>query len=266
LPTNRETPPPEAHARALQMSAIAKSFGRTVILSGFSLTVPIGERLVLIGGSGSGKTTVLRLIAGLERPDEGAIELFGHRLPNRQFARRLIPADPRGQRQLRRDVGMVFQHFNLFRHLTAIENVMEAPVHVLKMPRAEAHDAAMALLESVGLADFATRYPHQLSGGQQQRIAIVRALALQPRLLLLDEITASLDPEKVMEVLAVVRALAKDRLVTLIIVTHEMGFAREVADRVVFMQRGCVVEDTSAGEFFAAPRDPRTRAFLRMAS
>jgi polar amino acid transport system ATP-binding protein len=161
---------------------------------------------------------------------------------------------------------MVFQHFNLFRHLTAIENVMEAPIHVLKMQRAEAHSAAMALLDSVGLADFADRYPHQLSGGQQQRIAIVRALALQPRLLLLDEITASLDPEKVMEVLAVVRALAADRLVTLIIVTHEMGFAREVADRVVFMQGGSVVEDTSAADFFSAPRDPRSRAFLRLAS
>jgi polar amino acid transport system ATP-binding protein len=266
LPINPEPPPIEPQKRALEMSAIAKSFGRTVILSDFSLTVPVGERLVLVGGSGSGKTTVLRLIAGLERPDAGAIELFGHQLPNREFGRRLIPADPPGQRHLRRDVGMVFQHFNLFRHLTAIENVMEAPIHVLKMPRAEAHSAAMALLDSVGLADFADRYPHQLSGGQQQRIAIVRALALQPRLLLLDEITASLDPEKVMEVLAVVRALAADRLVTLVIVTHEMGFAREVADRVVFMQGGSVVEDTSAADFFSAPRDPRSRAFLRLAS
>ncbi len=159
---------------------------------------------------------------------------------------------------------MVFQHFNLFHHLTALENVIEAPVHVVGTPRAQARQEAMALLESVGLAHLADRYPRQLSGGQQQRVAIVRALALHPRVLLFDEVTASLDPEWVAEVLSVIRTLAANRLVTMIIVTHEMGFAREVADRVVFMQHGLVLEDAPASDFFAAPQDPRSRAFLRL--
>ncbi|GAB4071880.1 amino acid ABC transporter ATP-binding protein [Ancylobacter sonchi] len=258
----RFTPPLDA----LKLTGIRKTFGGTTILSGFSLDVPEGQRLALIGGSGSGKTTVLRLIAGLERPDAGEIELFGRQLPYRRFAGRLIPDDPPEARELRRPVGMVFQHFNLFQHLTALENVIEAPIHVLGQSPAEARRAAMALLDSVGLADLADRYPRQLSGGQQQRVAIVRALALKPRVLLFDEVTASLDPEKVAEVLAVMRALAADERVTMIIVTHEMGFAREVADRVVFMQRGVIVEDTPAAAFFAAPQDPRSRAFLNLAS
>ena len=260
--TAHHTPP----LNALRLSGIGKSFGGATILSGFSLDVPEGQRLALIGGSGSGKTTVLRLIAGLERPDAGDIELFGRRLPYRRFAGRLIPDDPPEMRELRRPIGMVFQHFNLFLHLTALENVTEAPIHVLGQPPAEARREALALLDSVGLADLADRYPRQLSGGQQQRVAIVRALALRPRVLLFDEVTASLDPEKVAEVLAVMRALATDDRVTMIIVTHEMGFAREVADRVVFMQRGIIVEDTPAIDFFAAPRDPRSRAFLNLAS
>lgn len=249
---------------ALVMSGINKSFGRTAVLTNFCLSVPSGQRLALIGGSGSGKTTILRLIAGLDRPDSGSIHVFGSQLPDRQFVNRIIPTDPPDQRESRRHVGMVFQQFNLFSHLTVLENVTEAPIHVLKKSRADARLQAMSLLDSVGLADFANRYPHQLSGGQQQRVAIARALALHPRLLLLDEITASLDPERVMEVLTVVRSLAADRLITFVIVTHEMGFARAVADRVVFMQSGSIVEDSASQQFFNTPRDPRSRAFLQL--
>jgi polar amino acid transport system ATP-binding protein len=265
LPGNpEELAPTVSEPDALVMSGINKSFGKTAVLSNFSLSVPSGQRVAVIGGSGSGKTTILRLVAGLDRPDSGAIHVFGSQLPDRQLENRLIPSDPPGQCEPRQHVGMVFQQFNLFSHLTVLENVTEAPIHALKKPRAEARLQAMSLLDSVGLAEFANRYPHQLSGGQQQRVAIARALALRPRLLLLDEITASLDPERVMEVLTVVKSLASDRLITFVIVTHEMGFARAVADRVVFMQSGSIIEDSETQEFFSAPRDPRSRAFLQL--
>ncbi|NAZ75193.1 ATP-binding cassette domain-containing protein [Kineococcus sp. T13] len=240
---------------------VTKAFGHVEVLKGIDLDVAAGEVVCLLGPSGSGKTTFLRCINSLERIDGGRIwvdgELVGlaerggrlHRLTDKQIAAQ------------RRDIGMVFQRFNLFPHMTALENVVEAPIRVRGLPRAQAHERARALLERVGLADRAGNYPAQLSGGQQQRVAIARALAMQPKLMLFDEPTSALDPELVGEVLSVMRELADDGT-TMVVVTHEVAFAREVADQVVFMDGGVVVERGTPAEVVANPREERTRAFL----
>ena len=240
---------------------VTKAFGHVEVLKGIDLDVAAGEVVCLLGPSGSGKTTFLRCINSLERIDGGRIwvdgELVGlaerggrlHRLTDRQIAAQ------------RRDIGMVFQRFNLFPHMTALENVVEAPIRVRGLPRAQAHERARALLERVGLADRAGNYPAQLSGGQQQRVAIARALAMQPKLMLFDEPTSALDPELVGEVLSVMRELADDGT-TMVVVTHEVAFAREVADQVVFMDGGVVVERGTPAEVIANPREERTRTFL----
>ncbi len=246
----------------LRVVDLHKTFGTTEVLKGIHLEVELGETVTIIGPSGSGKTTLLRCINYLERPTSGHIyigdRLIGEHLVNGQYR-------PVGDRELARErteIGMVFQRFNLFPHLTALENVTLGPLYVLKQPRAQVEAQALALLEKVGLAHKAHEYPERLSGGQQQRVAIARALAMQPKLLLFDEPTSSLDPELVGEVLRVMRQLA-DEGRTMIVVTHEMQFARDVSHRVIFMDEGRIVEDASPTELFTNPRHPRIRAFLR---
>ena len=240
---------------------VGKSFGSIQALADVTLQVARGEVVCLIGPSGSGKTTFLRCVNQLERYDRGALWLEGDLVGYRLAGGRLHPrAEPDIARQ-RRATGMVFQRFNLFPHMTALGNVMEGPVHVLREHRAAAEAAARGLLAQVGLAHKAAAYPSELSGGQQQRVAIARALAMRPRLMLFDEPTSALDPELVGEVLTVMRDLA-DRGTTMLVVTHELGFAREVGHRVVFMDHGRVVEAGPARDLFAGPQQPRTREFL----
>lgn len=239
-----------------------KSFGHVEILKGISLRVARGKTIVVIGPSGSGKSTLLRCINNLEPINSGRIYVDGQLVGYSEVNGRLRPLSGRRAARQRSEIGMVFQRFNLFPHMTAIDNVMEAPLHVKKVPRREAKDKAMKLLRQVGLADRATYYPSQLSGGQQQRVAIARALAMDPKVMMFDEATSALDPELVGEVLLVMEGLAHAGS-TMIVVTHEMGFAREAADEVVFMDGGVVCERGTPEEIFDSPRQPRTRAFLR---
>ena len=245
---------------ALVANDIHKSFGTLEVLKGLSLTAKDGDVVSILGSSGSGKSTFLRCINLLEMPDQGRIEVGGDVIdisPNKGPTR----IDAAKVNRLRQRVGMVFQSFNLWSHMTVLGNVIEGPVHVQKRPKQECRDEAMELLGKVGIADKADSYPSQLSGGQQQRVAIARALAMRPRVLLFDEPTSSLDPELVGEVLRVMRQLAEEGR-TMIVVTHEMGFAREVADRVVMMDEGVVVEEGPAERIFGDPDHERTRAFL----
>jgi cystine transport system ATP-binding protein len=248
--------PDAASAPVLSVRGISKSFGDHTVLSSIDLRVERGRVLALIGPSGSGKTTVLRCLNGLEVPDGGVIEV-GDGL-SLDFS---SPVSKRELASLRDRSAMVFQHYNLFPHLTVLENVMEGPVQVQKRPRAEAEAEARALLARVGLGDRADAYPFQLSGGQQQRVGIVRALALQPQLLLFDEPTSALDPELVGDVLSVIRDLA-DEGWTMVIVTHELQFASQVADEIVFMADGVVVEQGPPAQVLRTPRNERTRQFL----
>ncbi len=231
---------------------VRKSFGSNLVLGGISLTLTQGEVVCVIGASGSGKSTLLRCVNGLESYDSGEIIVDGQR----------VDRDVRHIVAIREKVAMVFQRFNLFPHRTALENVIEGPVYVKREPRASAIERARALLVRVGLAGKENEYPHRLSGGQQQRVAIARALAMQPKAILFDEPTSALDPELVGEVLAVMRLLANEGL-TMIVVTHEMGFAREVADRVIFIDGGKIVEQGGAREVLSAPQHERTQDFLR---
>ncbi len=240
---------------------VEKRFGAFQALRGVSLDVAAGEVLCVIGASGSGKTTLLRCVNQLVAIDAGAIWLGGELLGRRVDAGRLYPLSEAEVARQRRRTGMVFQRFNLFPHLTALQNVTEGPVQVLRRQRAAAAREAMALLERVGLASKAHAYPAQLSGGQQQRVAIARALAMRPELMLFDEPTSALDPELVGEVLAVMQELARSGM-TMIVVTHELTFAREAAHRVAFMDGGAVVEAGPASQVLGAPAEARTRAFL----
>ena len=230
---------------------LTKNFGSLRVLRGVSLEVAAREVVVVIGPSGSGKSTLLRCINYLEQPDGGEIVVDGIRLE----------PDSKKINQVRAEVGMVFQRFNLFPHLTVKDNITLAPVQVRKMPPAEAEALAMELLVKVGLAEKAAAFPEQLSGGQQQRVAIARALAMRPRVMLFDEPTSALDPEMIQEVLDVMKTLALEGM-TMIVVTHEMGFAREVGDRVVFMDEGQIVEENTPQAFFENPREDRTKSFL----
>ena len=235
----------------LKVERLHKRFGDLHVLKGVSLEVSRGEVVVIIGPSGSGKSTFLRCINHLEKPTSGHVFIDGVDLE----------APSTNINVIRERVGMVFQQFNLFPHLTALENVTLAPERVLKVPRLEARELAEDLLSKVGLSDKRDSYPDQLSGGQKQRVAIARALAMQPKLMLFDEPTSALDPEMIGEVLAVMRKLAEEGM-TMVVVSHEMGFAREVADRVLLMADGVFVEEGPPAEFFANPRHERTRAFL----
>jgi polar amino acid transport system ATP-binding protein len=241
---------------------VGKSFGSVRALEDVTLDVMPSEVVCVIGPSGSGKTTLLRCINQLERIDAGAIWLDGELTGYRIVGEALHPLSETEIARQRRITGMVFQRFNLFPHMTALQNVTEGPIQVLKKPPQEARAAAMALLERVGLAHKANVYPAELSGGQQQRVAIARSLAMQPKLMLFDEPTSALDAELVGEVLAVMRDLAQTGM-TMIVVTHELGFAREVSDRIVFMDEGRVIEIDAPGRLMKEPREARTRNFLK---
>jgi polar amino acid transport system ATP-binding protein len=240
---------------------VRKTFGDLRAVDDVSLDMARGEVLCIIGPSGSGKSTFLRCINQIERLDGGAIWIDGELTGYRRAGDKLYPLTDSEIARQRLATGMVFQRFNLFQHMTALENVIEGPVTVLKRPRDEAVREAMALLERVGLAEKRNAYPLQLSGGQQQRVAIARALAMKPKLMLFDEPTSALDPELVGEVLSVMRDLAASGM-TMIVVTHELGFAREVAHRVVFMDRGAVVETGTPNEILVKPQHARTRDFI----
>jgi polar amino acid transport system ATP-binding protein len=241
---------------------VQKSFGELQILKGISLQVRRGEVVVLIGASGSGKTTFIRCINLLEDIQVGRIRVNGRAMGYRERSDgSLVRDSERNIARQRRDIGMVFQRFNLFPHMTALENIIEAPIHVLGVPRAQALEHARSLLARVGLAEKAAHYPSMLSGGQQQRVAIARALAMKPQAMLFDEPTSALDPETVGEVLQVMKELAEEGM-TMVVVTHEMGFAREVADRVVVLDQGELIEQGPPEQIFSRPSHPRTQAFL----
>jgi polar amino acid transport system ATP-binding protein len=240
---------------------VCKSFGALHVLKGITLEVGKGEVLCMVGPSGSGKSTFLRCINHLEQVNAGRLYVDGELIGYRERGSKLHEMPPREAAKQRRDIGMVFQHFNLFPHRTALQNVFEAPVHVKRTKKNEAVARAKDLLHQVGLSAKADAYPAQLSGGQQQRVAIARALAMNPKLMLFDEPTSALDPELVGEVLAVMKKLAAEGM-TMVVVTHEMGFAREVANQLVFMDGGVVVESGPPREVLANPRHERTKAFL----
>lgn len=246
-----------AGSDVLTVRGLHKRFGPVEVLKGIDLDIRRGQVVALIGPSGSGKTTVLRCLNGLEVPDSGTVQFAGGAAVDfgSKPQRRTVSG-------LREHSAMVFQHYNLFPHRTVLENVMEGPVRVQRRPREEASADALALLERVGLADKSGSYPYQLSGGQQQRVGIARALALKPRLLLFDEPTSALDPELVGEVLEAIRELAAEGW-TMLLVTHELRFARDVADRVIFMDGGVVVEEGPPSEVLAAPKQERTRQFVQ---
>jgi general L-amino acid transport system ATP-binding protein len=236
----------------IRMQGVNKWYGQFHVLRNINLNVTPGERIVVCGPSGSGKSTMIRCINRLEEHQQGQIIVDGTELTN----------DIKQVETIRRDVGMVFQHFNLFPHLTVLENLTLGPIWVLKRSRAQAEAAAMKYLERVRIPDQATKYPGQLSGGQQQRVAIARSLCMEPKVMLFDEPTSALDPEMVKEVLDVMVTLAQESGMTMICVTHEMGFARKVADRVIFMDRGEIIEENTPDAFFDNPQNERTKLFL----
>ncbi|TFB93671.1 amino acid ABC transporter ATP-binding protein [Cryobacterium sp. HLT2-28] len=256
---------PDAHGVAVEplLSAlkVRKSYGGVEVLKGISLAVNPGQVMCLLGPSGSGKSTFLRCINHLERIDGGRISVGGELVGYAQRKDRIFEMNPREVARQRRGIGMVFQRFNLFPHMTALENITAAPIGVRRISKQIAKDRGLELLDRVGLASLAQSYPAQLSGGQQQRVAIARALAMDPQLLLFDEPTSALDPELVGDVLDVMRTLAADGM-TMVVVTHEIGFARGAADVVVFMDGGVVVESGPPAEVLDNPQSPRTRAFL----
>ena len=245
----------------LEATEVHKSFGRLHVLKGVSMTVKRQEVVVVIGASGSGKTTFIRCVNHLEKIQQGRIFVNGHLIGYREANGKLVEDREKNIAHQRQEIGMVFQRFNLFPHMTALENIVEAPVHVRSVPTDEAIAMGRALLERVGLAHKADVYPSQLSGGQQQRVAIARALAMKPALMLFDEPTSALDPEMIGEVLDVMKELAREGM-TMIVVSHEMGFAREVADRVVMMDDGRIIEEGTPDHFFTEPQHERTKAFL----
>jgi polar amino acid transport system ATP-binding protein len=248
-------------APLVSIRGVEKSFGSFQALKGVSLDVTAGEVVCIIGASGSGKTTLLRCVNQLVEIDRGAIWLDGELVGFKRVGDKLYHLGEREIARQRLKTAMVFQRFNLFPHMTVLENIVEGPVQVLKRVRGEAMEEARALLARVGLSAKAEAYPAQLSGGQQQRIAIARALAMRPMLILFDEPTSALDPELVGEVLAVMKELARSGM-TMLVVTHELGFAREVADRVIFMDHGAIVEEGTATDVLTRPREERTKAFL----
>jgi polar amino acid transport system ATP-binding protein len=241
--------------------AVQKSFGRLEVLKGVDLEVARGEVVCVIGPSGSGKSTFLRCINHLEKIDAGRIEVNGHLIGYRERSGKLVEDSEKSIARQRAEIGIVFQRFNLFPHKTALENVIEAPIRVRGVPKQEAIAGAESLLDRVGLAEKRDVYPGKLSGGQQQRVAIARALAMNPALMLFDEATSALDPEMIGEVLDVMKVLAREGM-TMIVVTHEMGFAREAADRVAMMDDGRIVEEGRPDDFFGSPREERSRQFL----
>ena len=247
----------------VKFEKVTKAFGDLVVLDNLDLQVAPDEKIVIIGPSGSGKTTILRTLMTLEKPNSGVITVDGDPLWHEEVNGELRPAKESHIRKVRGKIGMVFQHFNLFPHMKVLRNITEAPIHVLGQSREEAEANARDLLDMVGLGDKITAYPSQLSGGQKQRVAIARALAMRPKVMCFDEVTSALDPELVGEVLGVMRQLATEFNMAMLIVTHEMGFAREVGDRVLFFDSGQVVEENTPNELFSNPQEPRTQKFLQ---
>lgn len=245
----------------IKVESISKSFGSLQVLKDINLKISPGEVVVVIGPSGSGKSTLLRCMNYLEQIDKGKIYIDGKLLGKIEVNGKLVKAPAKEVYKMRENIGMVFQRFNLFPHRTVLENVFEAPVLVKRVSKQDATRQALVLLEKVGLEEKANAYPSQLSGGQQQRVAIARALAMEPKIMLFDEPTSALDPELVGEVLAVMKDLAKEGM-TMVVVTHEMAFAKEVADRVLFMDEGKIVEQGPPSKIFTNPSHPRTREFL----
>ncbi|ULE35894.1 amino acid ABC transporter ATP-binding protein [Mycobacterium sp. IDR2000157661] len=245
----------------VKAESVCKSFGALEVLKGITLEIGKGEVLVMVGPSGSGKSTFLRCINHLEQVNAGRLYVDGELIGYRDKGKKLYEMSPKDAARQRRDIGMVFQHFNLFPHRTALENIIEAPIHVKRVKKHEAVARGKDLLKQVGMSEKADAYPAQLSGGQQQRVAIARALAMNPKLMLFDEPTSALDPELVGEVLEVMKKLAAEGM-TMVVVTHEMGFAREVANHLVFMDGGVVVESGLPREVLGNPKHDRTKAFL----
>lgn len=248
---------------AAEFCDVVKTYGSLVVLDKLCLSVRKGEKVALIGPSGSGKTTLLRTLMTLETIQSGFIKVEGEYFTHQMERDGLIPATEAHLRRIRGRIGMVFQQFNLFPHMTALQNIMEAPIYVLGLSTQEATERAMALLNRVGMEDKKDHYPSQLSGGQQQRVAIARALAMRPAIMLFDEVTSALDPELVYEVLQVMRQLGEEDDLTMLIVTHQMDFAQQVADRVCFFDKGRIVEEGPPEAVFGSPRNERTRTFLK---
>ena len=242
---------------------VSKRYGSLTVLDGLDLDIHRGEKVSVIGPSGSGKTTVLRMLMTLETINDGVIWVEGEPLTHMERNGKLVPADINHIRNIRAKIGMVFQSFNLFPHMTAMANCIEAPITVLGMKRADAEARAAELHDMVGLGQKKGHYPSQLSGGQQQRVAIARALAMRPKIMLFDEVTSALDPELVGEVLEVIRNLGREHDLTMLMVTHQMGFAKEFSDRVCFFHQGKICEQGPPAELFGAPKNERTQQFLR---
>jgi polar amino acid transport system ATP-binding protein len=252
----------EDGAPIVRFSNVSKSYGKLKVLDQLNLDVAQNEIISIIGPSGSGKTTVLRMLMTLEEINDGVIYVDGKPLTHMEKGGKLVRANNAHLREMRTNIGMVFQHFNLFPHMTALENCMEAPVHVLGLSKDEARDRSEELLGLVGLQDKMNEHPLRLSGGQQQRVAIARALAMRPKVMLFDEVTSALDPEVIGEVLNVIRTLATEHSLTMLMVTHQMGFAREISDRVCFFYEGNIAEEGPPDQLFEDPQNERTRQFL----
>ncbi|MBW1603143.1 ectoine/hydroxyectoine ABC transporter ATP-binding protein EhuA [Streptomyces sp. JJ66] len=251
-----------AGTELIRFEGVSKRFGDNVVLDNLEFSVDAGKHVTLIGPSGSGKTTILRLLMTLLKPDEGTIMVDGDYLNHEQRGDKLVPASEKHTREVRKKIGMVFQQFNLFPNMKVLRNITEAPVHVLGLSKDEAEQRARELLELVGLTEHLNKYPVQLSGGQQQRVAIARALAMRPQVLLLDEVTSALDPELVAGVLDVLRDIAHSTDITMLCVTHEMGFARDISDTVLMFNEGRVIESGPPEKMFNDPENARTREFL----
>ncbi len=246
----------------IRYQKVSKSFGDLKVLRDIDLDIAPGEVVAVIGSSGSGKTTLARMLMTLEQPTSGVIMVDGEPLWHKEVNGELVPADEKHIRRVRSKIGMVFQQFNLFPHMTILRNVTEAPIHVLGISRAEAKEKAIAMLNKVGLGNKLDVFPAQLSGGQQQRVAIARALVMRPKVMLCDEVTSALDPELVGEVLEVLKEIAAEGETTMLLITHEMGFARDVADRIIFIDKGRIVEQGPPRAILGNPRNPRTCEFL----
>ena len=246
----------------VRFADVTKRYGDLTVLDSLNLDIADNEIVAVIGPSGSGKTTVLRMLMTLEEIDEGVIYVDREPLTHMPKGDHLVRANQKHLRRMRTKIGMVFQHFNLFPHMTALENCIEAPIQVLGLSRAEAIERAEELLKLVGLEDKVDQHPVRLSGGQQQRVAIARALAMRPKVMLLDEVTSALDPEVVGEVTQVIRKLATEHDLTMLMVTHQMGFAREISDRVCFFYDGQIAEEGKPDQLFSSPKNPRTQQFL----
>lgn len=251
-----------ADSPMVRFSKVTKRYGDLTVLDSLDLDVSANEMVTIIGPSGSGKTTVLRVLMTLEGINEGVIYVDGKPLTHMERNGALVIANEKYLRAQRTNIGMVFQQFNLFPHMTALENCIEAPIHVLGLRKDEAEARALELLRMVGMDDKKDEHPSRLSGGQQQRVAIARALAMRPKVMLLDEVTSALDPEVIGEVLNVIRALNSEHQLTMLMVTHQMGFAREISDRVCFFYEGKIAEQGTPDEIFGAPQNERTKQFL----